>query len=191
VTAPATGRESAATVDGVGARGRSEARGLKAVERFGAGMEVLHERVRLQWALRALVLAAVVAGLAFAVTMLVPVPRRTVVVAALFTAVAAVGVWHAFALYGDWRYDLEADALYLERGVVTRVETAVPYVRVQHVDTQRNPFDRLLGLSRVVVYTAGSRGADVAVPGLPVDRAQRLRNELRELAVEAEPDDAV
>jgi len=154
-------------------------------------MEALHERVRLQWALRALVLAAVVAGLAFAATIPFPIPRRPVVVAGLFTAVAAVGVWHAFALYRDWRYELEADALYLERGVVTRVETAVPYVRVQHVDTQRNPFDRLLGLSRVVVYTAGSRGADVSVPGLTVDRARRLRNELRELAVDAEPDDAV
>jgi hypothetical protein len=154
-------------------------------------MEVLHERVRLQWAFRALVLAAVIAGVAFGATFVVPIPRAVPVVVGLFTLVAVLGIAHAFALYRDWRFDLEADALYLERGVVTRVETAVPYVRVQHVDTQRNPLDRLLGLSTVVVYTAGSRGADVSVPGLTVERARTLRNELRELAVDAEPEDAV
>lgn len=102
-----------------------------------------------------------------------------------------LGTVHALLLYRDWRFELQDDALYLERGVLTRVETAVPYVRVQHVDTQRSPVDRALGLSTVVVYTAGSRGADVTVPGLPPERAKRLRNELRALAVESEPEDAV
>ncbi len=111
----------------------------------------------------------------------------------IVTGVVALllGTVHALLLYRDWRFELQDDALYLERGVLTRVETAVPYVRVQHVDTQRSPVDRALGLSSVVIYTAGSRGADVTVPGLTPERAKRLRNELRALAVESEPEDAV
>ncbi|WP_227131350.1 PH domain-containing protein [Halorubellus salinus] len=154
-------------------------------------METLHGRVRLQWSLRALILAAVLAGLAYGATLLLEWLPQVPLVVGAFTVVAVLGVAHAFAHYRRWRFDLEADAIYLVRGVVTHVDTAVPYVRVQHVDTQRTPLDRALGISRVVVYTAGSRGADVTIPGLTVERARTLRNELRELAVDAEPDDAV
>jgi membrane protein YdbS with pleckstrin-like domain len=154
-------------------------------------MEVLHERVRVQWAIRRVLAAVVLAAIAYGVTAFVSIPARRFVVLAIFAVVATVGVWHAIVLYRRWRFDLERDALTLRRGVVTHVDTAVPYVRIQHVDTQRSPLDRALGLSRVVVYTAGSRGADVAVPGLTVNRAKRLRNELRDLAVDAEPEDAV
>jgi len=75
-----------------------------------------------------------------------------------------LGTVYALRLYQLWRFELQDDALYLERGVVTFVETAVPFVRVQHVDTQFGPVERVLGLSSVVVYTAGSRNADVRIP---------------------------
>ncbi len=99
----------------------------------------------------------------------------------------AIAAGYAIRLYQAWRFELQSDALYLERGVITFVETAVPFVRVQHVDTQFGPIERLLGLSSVVVYTAGSRNADVRIPGLTPDRARDLQDTLRELAVEAKP----
>ncbi|WP_267640089.1 PH domain-containing protein [Haloarchaeobius amylolyticus] len=154
-------------------------------------METLHGRVRVEWALQTVVTAVVLGGVVFGIDRVAQLGLGPAVPAALAVLIVAIGVGHAILLYRDWRFDLEPDSLYLERGVVTRVETAVPYVRVQHVDTQRNPIDRALGLSRVVVYTAGSRGADVSVPGLTPERARRLRNELRDLAVESEPEDAV
>jgi membrane protein YdbS with pleckstrin-like domain len=155
-------------------------------------MYSLHPRVRVEWMLSglvaALVLAAAVAVVGGALAPdLIPGYLPFVVGG----AVGVLGVLHAFARFDRWRYDLQDDALYLERGVLTQVETAVPFVRVQHVDTQRGPIDRLLGLASVVVYTAGSRGADVTVPGLTPERAGELRNHLRELAIESEPDDGV
>jgi membrane protein YdbS with pleckstrin-like domain len=83
------------------------------------------------------------------------------------------------------------DAIYLERGVFTRVRTVVPFVRIQHVDSSRGPVERVVGLGRVVVYTAGSRGADVTVPGLTPSSADDLRERLKRLAIRAEGDDAV
>ena len=159
-------------------------------------VERLHSRIRLVWAGGAVLLGLLVAAAGWLVLRFVPVllswlgPAELVVLA-VAAAVGVLGLLHAFARYRVWRFELQEDALYLERGVITRVETAVPYVRVQHIDTQRGPVDRLAGLSSVVVYTAGSRGADVTVPGLAPDRARRLRDRLRELAVEAEPGDAV
>lgn len=153
-------------------------------------MNALDPRVRLRWGLEA---AATVVAVALAATLLDRYLLRLspwfgLALALLLVPVAAL---YIRARYRSWRYELQPDALSLERGVFTKVDTAVPYVRVQHVDTQRDPLDRLLGLGSVVVYTAGSRGADVTVPGLERDRARDLRNRLRDLAIESEPEDAV
>jgi hypothetical protein len=152
-------------------------------------MEALHSRIRLRWALSRFVFAAVLgAVVAVALTRFGRSPLFGVGLGALLFA---IGLGHVLLLYRSWGFALDPDALELERGVLTQVETAVPFVRIQHVDTQRGPLDRLLGLSSVVVYTAGSRGADVTIPGLAPDRARDLRNRLRDLAIESEPEDAV
>ncbi len=159
-------------------------------------MESLHPRIRLLWIARGAVVA-IVLGVVLAVAdrfaevgqWRVDVPMSVIVgVVALGLVLGAV---YALRLYQVWRFELQDDALYLERGVVTFVETAVPFVRVQHVDTQFGPIERALGLSSVVVYTAGSRNADVRIPGLTPDRARSLQDTLRELAVESEAEDAV
>jgi membrane protein YdbS with pleckstrin-like domain len=93
--------------------------------------------------------------------------------------------------YRVWIYQIRDDSLYLERGVVTHVRTIVPYVRIQHVDTSRSALERALGLSTLVVYTAGSRGADVSIPGLKPNEARDLQQRLKELAIEADGDDAL
>ncbi|AEH37948.1 PH domain-containing protein [Halopiger xanaduensis] len=153
-------------------------------------MEALNPRIRLLWIGQGL-LAAVVVGIGLAAVdqLLVDVPAAAIGgVAAL---ILVLGVAYAVRLYQVWKFELQADALYLERGVVTFVETAVPFVRVQHVDTQFGPVERVFGLSSVVVYTAGTRNADVRIPGLTPDRARELQDTLRELAVESEAEDAV
>ncbi|MFP9193518.1 PH domain-containing protein [Natronosalvus vescus] len=153
-------------------------------------MESLHPRIRVlwiaQWILTAIILGIVIAAVD---QWIVTVP--TIGTLAVVGLAIVLGVIYAILLYGRWHFELQDDALYLERGVVTFVETAVPFVRVQHVDTQFGPIERALGLSSVVVYTAGSRNADVRVPGLTPERARRLQDTLRELAVESEADDAV
>ncbi|WP_254764012.1 PH domain-containing protein [Natrinema marinum] len=159
-------------------------------------MESLHPRIRLLWIARGAI-AAVILGVVLAAVDQVDTVGRwqfDVPTAAIVVVVAiglVLGAVYALRLYQVWRFELQDDALYLERGVVTFVETAVPFVRVQHVDTQFGPIERALGLSSVVVYTAGSRNADVRIPGLTPDRARSLQDTLRELAVESEAEDAV
>lgn len=153
-------------------------------------MNALNPRVRLRWGLLSLVGIAVLGGVVTVLDryLLDVSPYLGVGLAVVLVPVAA---GYILARYRRWRYELQADALELERGVLTQIETAVPYVRIQHVDTQRDPLDQALGLGRVVVYTAGTRGADVTVPGLTPGEARELRNRLRDLAIESEPEDAV
>ncbi|SDR41787.1 PH domain-containing protein [Natronobacterium texcoconense] len=153
-------------------------------------MEALNTRIRYLWIAQGVILAAILGVVLAAVDQwIVTVP--TAVLGGIVAVVLLAGTAYAIRLYQIWRFELQSDALYLERGVVTFVETAVPFVRVQHVDTQFGPIERALGLSSVVVYTAGSRNADVRIPGLTPDRARELQDTLRDLAVESEADDAV
>ncbi|WP_121742975.1 PH domain-containing protein [Natronorubrum halophilum] len=153
-------------------------------------MESLHSRIRLLWIAQGAITAIVLGVILAAVDRwLTDVP--TAVMAGVVGLALVLGIVYAVRLYQVWQFELQPDALYLERGVVTFVETAVPFVRVQHVDTQFGPIERALGLSSVVVYTAGTRNADVRIPGLTPDRARDLQDTLRELAVESEADDAV
>lgn len=151
-------------------------------------METLEPRAAAVWVVRSVVFAAIVAvGLALA-GRFVAIPPLVPPGAGI--ALAVVGGLHAVLRHRRFRFELREDALYLERGVLVHVSTVVPYVRVQHVDTRRGPIERATGLASTVVYTAGSRGADVSVPGLSPTRANGLRDRLRELAVDREEDDA-
>ncbi|RBI61840.1 hypothetical protein DMJ13_14255 [halophilic archaeon] len=153
-------------------------------------MEALNPRVRFVWLAGTLLTALVLGAMAAAVDRFV-VDVGVWVVAAVGVAALVFGVAYVVLRYRVWRFEIRDDDLYLERGVFTRVTTVVPFVRVQHVDTQRGPVERLLGLGSVVVYTAGSRGADVTIPGLTPDRATDLQRRLRNLAIESESEDAV
>ncbi|WP_306058099.1 PH domain-containing protein [Natronococcus wangiae] len=162
-------------------------------------MERLNPRVRAVWLIVALFRASLAGGFLVGGALLLSVtdfwantPDLLVPGAiALAVAVGIVRLVVAWLRYSVWRFEVEGDGLFIERGVFTRIKTVVPYVRVQHVDSRRSPLERTTGLSTVVVYTAGSRSADVAIPGLTPARAEKLREELRRLAIESEGEDAV
>jgi membrane protein YdbS with pleckstrin-like domain len=89
--------------------------------------------------------------------------------------------------YAAWQYRLTDDALRLDRGVMVRIESVVPYTRIQHVDTEQGPVERALGLTRVIVHTASGSGSTLTIPGLSPDDATQLREQLALLAGVVEP----
>lgn len=152
-------------------------------------MHRLDRRILVVWSVRALITASVLGALTLAAHTFVGIPDWAAGV--IFTAALILGVVLAIARYKRWRYEIRDDSLYLERGVFTQIRTIVPHVRIQHVDTRRTPIERLTGLASTVVYTAGSRGADVRIPGLTPLRAHDLQERLKRLAIHAEGEDAV
>jgi membrane protein YdbS with pleckstrin-like domain len=153
-------------------------------------MERLDSRVRIIWLLRAFVgslVAGVVAAVAVGVVDRVDV-SPVLVGGGVFVVLLSLGAVHTVLRYRAWRFEVREDTLYIERGVLVNVRTVVPYVRVQHVDARRGPVERVLGLGSVVVFTAGSRGADVSIPGLVAERADDVQETLRNLAIESEPE---
>jgi uncharacterized protein len=81
-----------------------------------------------------------------------------------------------------WSYHVGEVDVRLTRGVLWRSTSVVLHSRIQHVDTSQGPLERAYGLARVVVYTAGSVGAVVSIPGLPAAEAEMLRDRLAALS---------
>jgi len=187
----ATGAEPAIRrVGRAGADGLHPTTDRDAVPGTEAERRALNPRIRLVWMARSLLGVLVATGIALLAAVLVLDGALWPPVATVLLAGGAAA-WFAGARYRRWSYALQEDSLLLDRGVVTRVRTVVPYVRIQHVDTRRGPVERALGLASVVVYTAGSRGADVTVPGLTRERAEELQSRLKRIAIRTEGEDAV
>lgn len=88
--------------------------------------------------------------------------------------------------YKYWQFDVRDTEIYFEYGIFTRIKTLVPYSRIQHLDIQQTFFERMMHLSSLIIYTAGSSGADISIPGLPEEYAEALRDELKTITSEDE-----
>ncbi|HVL81814.1 MAG TPA: PH domain-containing protein [Actinomycetota bacterium] len=139
----------------------------------------LDPRLRLVWWTVGAACAAVSAAAAVALARLVPgiPPIATGSVAALVTVLAAVlppVIWRR------WRYEIRERDLFVSRGYLFAVHKLVPFDRIQYVENRQGPLDRVFGLTKLVVYTAAGRSAQI--PGLDVAEAEELREELSRVA---------
>lgn len=78
-------------------------------------------------------------------------------------------------------YILRDDDLLIRRGIMFQRFVAVPYGRMQLLDIERGPVDRMLGLAELRFVTAAA-SSRVSIPGLVESDAAWLRDRLVELA---------
>ncbi len=86
--------------------------------------------------------------------------------------------------YRSWGFVLRPEEVYMEHGVLQHVRTIVPLRRIQHVDVSQDLIEREFALGRLVVHTAGSRSSDVVIPGLPLSKAEALRDKIKRFILE-------
>ena len=82
-------------------------------------------------------------------------------------------------LFRAWRWKVEAEELHLHHGVWTKLETVVPFRRVQHIDVAQNALQRTFGVTSLVMHTAGTAHSRVVLPGLARETAEALRDQAR------------
>ena len=141
------------------------------------------------YAAGAALMTALGAGIGISVLagQLLPVsPWLAVPAVMLATLLAGAGIGVLRHRRIGWKLDEEGFAT--RRGGWWRSETLVPVSRVQHLDLERGPIERQLGLATLVVHTAGTRMAAVKLPLLALDDAEALR---AHLARQVEHDDAL
>ncbi|MGU3501323.1 PH domain-containing protein [Mycobacterium sp. C31M] len=101
-------------------------------------------------------------------------------------AVTAVGVLLSVVVVPIWRYrvhrwEIGARAVYTRTGWLVQQRRIAPISRVQTVDTDRGPVDRLFGLANVTVTTASSAGA-VRIVALDMAVADQVVAQLTDIA---------
>jgi len=156
-------------------------------------MRQLDPRIRKIWAIRyaATSGAAFVVGGFYELTRFISgntgvLPAGSITLVILLSGILSIAIVPRLR-YRFWSFDLTADELRLKRGVLTRVYTLVPLRRIQHLDVSQNILEREFELGKLVVYTAGTHGNRVLLPGLPIEEARILRDRIKEYIL----DDAV
>ena len=76
-----------------------------------------------------------------------------------------------------WGYAERNDDLLVRHGLMWREIVVVPYGRMQYVDVQAGPVERMFGIARVQLHTASAE-TDARIPGLVPEEASRLRDRL-------------
>ena len=94
---------------------------------------------------------------------------------------AALGVlawiWPPIAFrHAFWCID--AAGMRIRRGVVWRSVVSIPRSRVQHTDVRQGPVERAFGLATLVVHTAGTEHASIALAGVSHETALAIRDHL-------------
>jgi len=98
--------------------------------------------------------------------------------------VMAITEIYARMTYNRWFYEFTNNNLKLERGIIWKRYSNIPYERVQNVDITRGIIARIFGFSTVMVQTAGfsysprkfGAGAEGHIPGVDIKEAERIRD---------------
>lgn len=86
--------------------------------------------------------------------------------------------------YRFWKYEFTKDQLRLERGIIWKRYSNIPYERIQNVDITRGIIARLFGFSSVNIQTAGfsvpvgnhyGAMAEGYIPAVPMAEAEKIR----------------
>lgn len=103
-----------------------------------------------------------------------PLDRRLFAVAWLAVVVISIAgiLWPLVSVPRKGYAIRDKDIVY-RSGVLWRTVTAVPFNRVQHVETSSTPLDRRFSQARLQLFTAGA--SDLKIGGMPADVAERLR----------------
>ncbi|MBB6066212.1 PH domain-containing protein [Pseudoxanthomonas broegbernensis] len=155
----------------------------------GPGWQPLPRRGAALYAAGLAIGLAVPAGL-MAGVLLAALAGQPRFLAAALVALAGLALGAAIGVVRHRRigWKLDEDGFATRRGGLWRSETLVPVSRVQHLDLERGPLERRLGLATLVVHTAGTRMAAVKLPLLALADAEALRTHL---ARQVEIDDAL
>lgn len=73
-------------------------------------------------------------------------------------------------------YAMRERDIIFKKGWIWRSSTIVPFNRIQHTEIDQGPIERIFGLSKLKIFTAGGSSSDLKIPGLLPDTANRLKD---------------
>ena len=109
-------------------------------------------------------LAVLIRGTPYA-ALLIPLALLVIV------AIAGLRFW-------SFRFRIEEDRIVIRQGILERTSVDLPFHRIQGINVERNPVDRLLGLVTVSLDTAGWETTEGELPCVSRELAEELRRRI-------------
>ena len=103
----------------------------------------------------------------------------------LFLITAATSFAYAWMIYINYVFSMADDSFKIKRGFLNKTENAIPYRQIQNVDIERSFTFQMLGLSRLIILTAGQEDkhsndeeSEGIIPAIDQKLAEWLQTEL-------------
>ena len=161
-------------------------------------MKQLHPSVRWLWRVRTYPTAIVLGSfiLTILITPLVMLMKGAYFIAFVFLMtfyfifVIAVSEVYIHMAYTRWKYEFTPEGLKIEKGVIWKKYTSIPYNRIQNVDIQRGIIARMFGFSTIDVQTAGQSGmqqrrgrrgrvrSEGYIPAVEINEAEKIAQDI-------------
>ena len=131
--------------------------------------------LRIEWLLWAVLLAII------AVSLIVFLPHlhqdnRWVWITAAYLLLLAIYLFLQEKAFPYKAFAVREHDVIYQKGWLIRKVKICPYNRIQNCSLQSGPLERKYGLASLLLYTAGSEGADMKIPGLEKGEAEQLRH---------------
>ncbi|RYZ61950.1 MAG: hypothetical protein EOO14_03700 [Chitinophagaceae bacterium] len=142
--------------------------------------------LRTEWAFTLLIFIA----LAIVCIVVFPFFRQPAGWIALTLGVALIGLFYYLWIENSFpflAFAIREKDILLQSGWIVRTVKHCPFNRIQNCSVQSGPLERRFGLASLVIYTAGSGGADLRLRGLLQEDADRFRHFILE-TIHQEPD---
>lgn len=129
-------------------------------------------RIRVQTLIGVAIVGVAITGLNLAPNL--PLTPFLILYSLLAMVATALLIWPGFSIPRQGYVLRDKDILF-RKGVVWRSVTAVPFNRIQHVESSNTPLDRKYDLATLQLFTAGGSSGDLKIEGLEKDVAENLR----------------
>jgi membrane protein YdbS with pleckstrin-like domain len=107
----------------------------------------------------------------------------------LFFCYAGIVIIYTWLEYITFTYKLSVNGLEIGQGILHREESSLPFRQIQNIEVKRSLLFRFIGLSRLLIFTAGNDDpntppieGEVTIPILEKHVAAELRHMLLERA---------
>lgn len=73
-------------------------------------------------------------------------------------------------------YAIREHDVIFRRGWIFRSTTVIPYSKIQHGEVRQSFVERIYGMSRLKLFTAGGTSSDLVIPAIADEEANKLRD---------------
>ena len=104
-----------------------------------------------------------------------PTSGKGIIITIIALGIAFISLIYSLVAYTRYYFFIQNNELCVRSGVFRKIVLNVPFDRIQSVDFKRNLVHQFLNVVSVQVDTAGSKGSELELDAIELERAEELR----------------